>query len=341
MQKRKKHNKRTKKRKKNLYKSIALLLLSFLLIGTGISGFRLPWEDVSEPLHYGTMIYVFGEDFDSLFASDIHVEFNDLGKLELVFEPSESADDPQNAWVLIWEPLLPYTWSIEGNVENRKINDVEATGLIGFVKHDWTSEKTGLVCGKSDEFVCFRLTVDDDKTAEKIMIQLEEEDAVWQHENTIKVAAPIIASMMTGQGSLSLHNLNKLNYFEEIVKEEGINLNDGHALMEYAFSVGKIDGVALSPTFSKVTGCYKSEKYYRDSSYRLKQKQPTYGEEMMQYITWEQECMPFAFSPTIEYEKKKHWIPKLTEFILLAVGGFLLPLQLQHIYAYIMYPKQE
>lgn len=318
----------------SLCKNIVLLLLGILLIGAGILIHWTPWKDAAEPLMYGVVVFAFGDGFDSLFVADINVEFTDLGKTELEFTLSEKEDGPQNAWIVVWEPLIPYTWSIEGNVENRHFDGIENMETGRVFKCNWTTTKTGLTHGENDRVSCFRVTVDDDDVVEKITIQMDEEQAVCRYGDILEVATPVVATLTTRY--YDIYTMDSIiNHLEEIVEEYQMDDDDIAAFVRHTFSAGSIDGVELSPAFSKIYGRYKSEKYYYDNQrYELRKKAPVYGEEYMQYITWDNEGL--RFMPTIEYRERRSVASQITEFLLLSLGSFLLPIPCGNIYSIIM-----
>ena len=318
----------------SLYKNIVLLLFSILLIGAGILIHWPPLEDAAEPLMYGAVAFVFGDGFDSFFVADINVEFTDLGKTELEFTLSGEEDGLQNAWIVIWEPRIPYTWSIEGNVENRHLDGIENVKSSGVIKRDWTTRKTGLTHGENDGAACFRVTVDDDDVVEKITIQMDEHQAACSHGDILEVATSVVTTLTVRYNDIYTMD-SILNHLEEIVEEYQMDDDDIAAFVRHTFSAGSMDGVELSPAFSKIYGRYKSEKYYYDKQrYELRKKSPVYGEEYMQYITWDNEGL--RFMPTIEYRERRSMASQTIEFLLLALGSFLLPIPCGNIYSIII-----
>lgn len=201
-------------------------------------------------------------------------------------------------------------------------------------RRDWTTTKTGLTHGENDKVTCFRVTVDDDDVVEKITIQMDEKQAVCRYGDILEVATPVVATLTTRY--YDIYTMDSIiNHLEEIVEEYQMDDDDIAAFVRHTFSAGSIDGVELSPAFSKIYGRYKSEKYYYDNQrYELRKKAPVYGEEYMQYITWDNEGL--RFMPTIEYRERRSVASQTTEFLLLSLGSFLLPIPCGNIYSTIM-----
>lgn len=317
-------------RRNHRWKNIFLLLISISLIVGGIVIHGEPWKAEDKPFRHGTMILLFGDGFDVAFMADVNVWFNDLGKIDLSFELSGEEEGLQNAWVVILNPFASYTWAIEGSIENRKIDRSGELDVEEMFKRDWTTTKSVQTSGESDLITCFHIAVDDDMVQERIEIQIDEQYTTRSYGEVLALELPTVSTMF-GRIYDAYSKDVILNNLEEAIEENEMDDADINRLVRNIFSAGSIDGAELAPVYSKITGRYESEKYYNDSRYRLRTKEPLNGEENMQYITWKNNYINFI--PTIEYVENRGWISRLVEFCLLSLGGFLLPIPLEQIYS--------
>ncbi len=331
-----KNNGWNKIRSGSMCKSLFLLLISISLIFGGIVIHREPWKEEDKPFRYGTLIFIFGDGFDSVFKADVNVWFNDLGKVDLSFELSGEEDEPQNAWVVICNPFDPYTWAIEGSIENRKLDRSEEFDVGEMLKRDWTTAKSEQTSGRSDSVTCFHVAVDDDMVQERIEIQLDEQYITRSYGEIVALELPVVSTVfLSNYDAYSMDVI--VNNIMEAAEENEMDDADSDRVVRHIFSSGSIDGSELSMAMSKITGCYQSEKYYKDSKYRLRTKEPLNGEENMEYIIWKNNYINFI--PTIEYVENRGWISRLVEFFLLSLGGFLLPISFEEIYSNIFDEK--
>lgn len=297
--------------------SILLLFLGLALTMAGIYFNKILEKDSPAWIDLGMTIVMLGEGFDSACTPKVDMKFDDKGNIELGLNLPDSETEPQNMWLLVISADIPFTWTAEGNIENRVI-ERDSSGRLRSAKNEQTYEDETWI-------TYFYVKLDNDERKEKIAFQIPEEHVSYQCRENIKIMTPHIGSLYPDEKryQAAMETLDDM-------KLEQIPTMDLKELTETFLAAGEIDGILLLPAVPNIDCVYSPEKYLPRSGYKLEYAAPSADAEYRNMLEWH--SRRFSFWPAIEYtDKKLGNLYSIVKFLLLSVGAYLFSMSAEKI----------